>query len=75
MTDAVLAAVIASIPSTFAAIATLIVAVRTGRKTEQVHKEMNSMKDELVALTRVEAHAAGVLEGRGHTEPEDLAND
>lgn len=33
------------------------------RKIEEVHKATNSMKDELVAATRSESHAAGVAEG------------
>ena len=62
----VIAAFIATLPATIAAIGALIVSLRNGIKVEEVHKATNSMKDALVAVTRSDAlqegHAAGVAE-------------
>ena len=46
------------------ALCTLCVTLWTNRKVERVHKATNSLTDRLVALTRLEAHAAGVKEER-----------
>lgn len=62
MSEAVLIAVVASLPSTLLALATLIVSVRNSQKVEQVQHATNSLMDRLIVLTRTEAHAAGVKE-------------
>lgn len=59
------AALLASLTSA----AALVVSVRNGRKIEQVHVATNSMKDELVAVTRKDALAEGLKEGREETRP------
>ncbi len=62
MSDGVVIAIVASVAPTLAALATLVVGIRNSRKIEHVHRTVNSRLDQLVALTRVEAHAAGVKE-------------
>jgi len=64
MTDAVLVALVTSIPPTTVALVSLVVGIRATRKIENVHRATNSMKDALVALTDKEAHARGLAEGR-----------
>jgi len=64
VSDAVLVALVTSIPPTAVALVSLIVGIRATRKIEKVHKSTNSMKDALVALTDKEAHARGLAEGR-----------
>lgn len=39
---------------------------RNGRKIDEVHKQTNSLKDELVAATKKESYAAGVKHGEEH---------
>lgn len=63
MSDTVLIALIAGIPSTLVAAATLLVAIKGLQKVEQVHKATNSLTDRLIEVTRAESHAAGVKEG------------
>ena len=63
ISDTVWTAILTSLPMTIAAIATLVVAIRTGRKVEQVHIATNSMKDALVAKTEKEALARGIKQG------------
>lgn len=68
MTDAVAIAMIAAIPPTMAALAALIMGIVNRGKIHEVYKATNSMKDELVEATRVEAlqtgHAAGMKEAQ-----------
>jgi hypothetical protein len=59
MTDVVLVAIIAAIPSTIAA----VLSWKNIAKTEQVHKATNSMKDELVAATKSASFQAGRTAG------------
>jgi len=40
----------------------LFVSIRNARKIEEVHKATNSMKDELVALTRKDGIAEGIAQ-------------
>ena len=54
---------VAQLITAFAVALTAWSSMRNGRKIEEVHKATNSMKDELVAATRSESHAAGVAEG------------
>ena len=44
---------------------------KNSRLIEQVHVATNSMKDELVRVTRAEAHAAGRAEGLRETRTGD----
>jgi hypothetical protein len=39
---------------------------RNGKGIAEVHKQANSLKDELVASTRKESYAAGVKHGEDH---------
>lgn len=55
MTEAVQVALIVTVPPTLLALLTL-------RQVKVVHKIMNSRLDELVNLTRKDAHAEGVKE-------------
>lgn len=55
MTEAVQVALIVTVPPTLLALLTL-------RQVRVVHKIMNSRLDELVNLTRKDAHAEGVKE-------------
>lgn len=63
LTETAAVAAIAAVPGTIAALATLIVSLRNGRKVEEVHRATNSMKDALVLLTEIEAHARGRAQG------------
>lgn len=72
ISEPVLIAVVSSMPPTLAAVAALVVGLKNARKVEQVHRATNSLTDRLVALTRLEAHAAGVKQGR---EERSLADD
>ncbi len=60
----ILVALIASIPSTIVALRTSAKVEAVADKVEVVHKATNSLKDELVAVTRSDAlqegHTAGV---------------
>lgn len=47
-----------------AALMAAVTSIRNGRKIEEVHKATNSMKDELVAVTKLEAFAAGMKSGQ-----------
>ncbi len=48
---------------------TLNVLASLGEKIEEVHRATNSLTDRLVETTRVEAHAAGVKEGKKEAGP------
>lgn len=70
MTEGAWVAIMTGLPATIAAIGALIVALRNGVQVtkntaavEGVHKATNSIKDELVAATRVAALAEGVIRG------------
>jgi len=71
MSDAVLVALIVSIPATLTAFAGLLVSLRNSRKIEDIHVATNSMKDALVAATakasKAEGRAEGVAEGRNES--------
>ncbi len=59
MTDAVVLAIVAALPPTLAAVGAVIVSVRNGRKSDEIHVLVNSnmtaVKAELVrANTRIE---------------------
>ena len=60
---------IAQLISAFAAVGALLVSIHNARKIEEVRHGTNSLKDELVAVTRKDALAEGRLQGRG--EPND----
>jgi len=68
MSDAVLTALIVATGPTIVGVFNAFVSYKNSRKIEQVHLATNSMKDDLVNLTRKEAHAAGVLEQKGKQE-------
>jgi hypothetical protein len=72
LSDTVLVAVLATIPPTLLGAAALVVALKTTKKVEQVHKATNSLTDRLVASTRVEAHAAGVKEEKERRDTEEM---
>ncbi len=61
MSDLVLVALIMAIPPTLASLASVVMAWKTGKKVEEVHKATNGMKDALIASATREGHAAGVL--------------
>lgn len=63
MSDPVILALIAAVSSMIASITAAVVAILTNRKVEMVHKATNSMKDELVAVTRSDALQTGRTEG------------
>lgn len=68
MTDAVQVALIVSVPSTIAALGTLIVSLRTHGQVVEVKKEMNGMQTKLLVSTGKEAYARGMKdekEGNG----------
>lgn len=72
LSDTVLVAIIASVPTLIASLATLFVAIKTARKVEVVHLATNSMKDALVTTTKSDAfqkgHTAGVADEKSNTE-------
>lgn len=60
--DAILIAIIAATPGTIAGLASLVASLRNAKKIEQVHLATNSMKDELVAVTKKASKDEGVLQ-------------
>lgn len=54
---------IASIPPTLAAVAALIAARKVGPKITELHLQINSRMDQLLAASKSAAHAEGVVEG------------
>lgn len=46
-------------------LAAAVIALRVGRKVEEVHISLNSRLTELVKATRAEGHAEGVEQERG----------
>jgi hypothetical protein len=65
MTDTheIIIAAIVAIPPTIASAAALIVSMRHGQKIDAIHMATNSMKDALVASTRLQALAEGLAAG------------
>lgn len=61
---AVWVAVVAGVPGTIAAIATLVVAIRSAKQIKKVEIATNSMKDALVKTTGEEALARGIKQGK-----------
>lgn len=45
-----------------------LLTLRNGRKTDGIHREMNSLKDELVKETRRSAMAEGIAQGKADAE-------
>jgi hypothetical protein len=68
VSESVLSALIAGVPATVTAAAALIVSLKNGRKLEVVHRTTNSRLDQLLELTRTQAHAEGVLEEKKRGE-------
>ena len=48
MTDTVWIAIASGVPATISSLAALIIAIRTGRKVDQVERQTNSMHDKLM---------------------------
>lgn len=71
ISDAVVIAVITGLPPTIAAVASLVVSIRNGKKVDEIHKTTNSMSDKLLAVTRSDAlqegHTAGVADEKQRT--------
>lgn len=63
ISDAVWLALVTSVPTTIAAIATLVVSIRSSRQINKVEVATNSMKDALVVATEKEALARGIKQG------------
>lgn len=57
-----LIALVAALPPTLLALASLIATIKNIRKIEEVRHATNSLTDRLVESTRLESHAAGVKE-------------
>lgn len=53
-----------AVVSALAAIGSLVVSIYAVVRITEVRHSTNSMKDELVAAVRAEAHRLGVMEGR-----------
>lgn len=64
LTDAVLVALIASVPPTLAAFGAMVVGILNSRKIKEVHDATNGMKDELVRVNRSDAQQIGEHAGR-----------
>lgn len=62
MSDAVIVGIIAAAPPALLALAALVNSIRNGKAVKEVHLAVNSRLDELVKLTRKDAHAEGVKE-------------
>lgn len=69
MSDAFWVAMFACLTSATAAIVTLVITLKTHKQVVKVEKATNSLTDRLVATTRIEAHAAGVLEEKERHTP------
>ena len=57
MTEAVQVALIVSIPSTVAALASLISSIKNGKKINEIHEATNGMQSELREVSRVQGMA------------------
>ncbi len=57
----------AQVITAIAAVAAVMVSIYNAFRIQQVHKATNSMKDELVAVTRKDALAEGLKQGREET--------
>jgi len=62
MSDGIWIALIAATPPTLVGLAGVIVSLNNKRAIQEVHKSTNSRLDQLVAVTKTEAHAAGMKE-------------
>lgn len=74
ISDAVLIALVSSIPVTVTSIAALIIAIKNTHKVEEIHKATNSMKDALVLSTEKEALARGIKQGTTEEKARILDN-
>lgn len=63
ISDAVLVAILASIPPTLTALAGVILSIRNGRKADHIVMLTNGMSDRLVAVNRSDARQQGVTAG------------
>lgn len=57
MTDTVQVALIASIPATVAALASLVSSIKNGQKIKAIHEATNGMQTELREVSRVKGMA------------------
>jgi len=62
MSDPVTIAIIVSLGPTLVGLAGVVVSLHNKRAIREVHKSTNSRLDQLVAVTKTEAHAAGMKE-------------
>ena len=58
----------------FAALINTGLAILTYITTREVKHATNSMKDELVAVTRSDAHQRGVIQGRAMQKSDDIGS-
>lgn len=66
MSEALIIAILTAITS----IATLIVALRSARKVEEVRHATNSLTDRLIASTKIASHAEGMADERSRARPD-----
>jgi len=64
MTDTVVVAMIVAVPPTLTALAGAILGIINRQKIHEVHGEINSRMEELLALAKKSSHAEGVIEGK-----------
>jgi len=62
MSDAIWIALITATPPTLVGLAGVFVSLHNKRAIQEVHKSTNSRLDQLVKVTKSEAHAAGMKE-------------
>jgi len=73
MDPAVALALIAVAPPTLASAVGIFIALRNGKRVEDVHVEINSRMTQLLALTRKASHAEGMKDQKDDQEIKDTA--
>jgi hypothetical protein len=72
MNDLVLVAAIASVAPTLTSLGALIVALRNGRKTDEIKKATDGLTRQLVDTTRSDALQEGHKEGVAHEKADAM---
>ncbi len=70
MTGGEIAQIITSIATLLGVAGTIYIGVRNSNKIDVIHEATNSMKDELVTVTKSASRAEGNLEGRAELKRE-----
>jgi hypothetical protein len=72
MTAESAAALVVACATLASALASLVVALRTGKKVSETHNLVNGQAQVVQALAEARGHAAGVIEGAASERPDDV---